>query len=171
MIYPDPKTRLGRMKIWTPLIKEVSVKTGECRERLIGLMWRESLCGFALSPPGDPCGLGDNGNGFGLFQIDKRYHASFVNSAVSQDPYQQAMFACDILRSARDWFRRSASSIKGYDLERATYAAYNAGAHSVYVAIMNGKDPDTNTTGHDYSKYIFTLAEVLQKPDYQGIWS
>lgn len=167
----DPKTRLGRMKLWTPLIKEVAVKTGECRERLIGLMWRESLCSFALNPAGDPCGLGDNGNGYGLFQIDKRYHASFVGSADAKDPEKQAMYACGILNAAREWFKRSASSIKGYDLERAVYAAYNAGEHSVYVALMNRQDPDTHTTDHNYSKYIFDLASVLQKPKYQHIWS
>lgn len=185
MTRQDPGTQLGRMRLWAPMINDVAAKTGERRTRLIGLMYRETWCGFApgYSPKGDPCGWGDSGHAFGLFQIDKRYHRSFIDAEIARaiwdsqkgidyDPRTQAMYACGLLRDAREWFKRSASSVNGDALERAVYAAYNASEYRVYSALMSRQDVDSVTTGKDYSKYVFDLADHIEKdPAYQALWS
>jgi hypothetical protein len=168
-----PRTDLDRVRPWAGLIDEVCALTGENRWRFGALGLRESGWGWAPGyfPKGDPCGTGDHGHGFGLFQIDDRYHASFVRSADAQEPFRQALYACRLLREARDWFKRSAA--RAYDadhLEHAVYAAYNAGPGRVYHQIVMGLDPDEATTGKDYSRWIWAKAAALEldAPDLFG---
>lgn len=184
MIYPDPGTRLRRMQIWSPLIQEVAALTGENRERLMALVWRESWCGFAppYSPKGSPIGWGDRNYGFGLCQIDRRYHSDFIKRELGRyyyaekfgEPYtprEQFLYATSLLREAREWFKRSAANLRGDALERAVYASYNGGIARVYKVIKNSQDVDAATTGGDYSKYVLGLATVLQRPANQWIWA
>jgi hypothetical protein len=187
----DPKTRLRRMKTLARPILEACTLSGENKERLMALSWHESLCSFALDPPGCPVGWGDNGNAFGPFQIDKRYHAEFIQRelgryswAIKQSlpysPVQQALYACGLLREAREWFKRGPITLVGDLLERAVYASYNAGPASVASTVRHSTPNataiveaaiDKSTTGKNYSASIFALASILQKPEYQWIWN
>lgn len=156
---------LDRVRPWAGLVDEVCILTGEDRWRFAALGLRESGWGHAPGyfPKGDPCGTGDGGHGYGLFQIDDRFHSNFVRSADAREPFKQALYACRILREARDWFKRSAA--RTYDpepLERAVYAAYNAGPGRAYHQIVSGLDPDAVTTGKNYSAWIWAKAAELQ---------
>jgi hypothetical protein len=175
------------MQTMGPLIQEACVLTGENKERVMALAYRESQCSFALTPPGDPVGWGDNNNAFGPFQIDKRYHADFIKrelgrycwsikQGIPYRPIEQALYACGLLREARDWFRRSSSAVSGDTLERAVYASYNAGPARVLSALQTSTLPtealriDSATTGKDYSGYIWALSSVLQGPRFSWVW-
>lgn len=193
MAFTDPGTKLKRMHLLGPLVQEIATLTGENRERLMALLWRESWCTFAppYAPKGDMVGWGDNNNGFGPFQIDRRYHADFIIKELGRYswalkfglPYRadrQGLYACGLLRQAREHIKQS-SALAGDALERAVYASYNAGPARVLKAVQTmarapmdqvlGAAIDSVTTGKDYSGYIFALADVLQKPKYQWIWS
>lgn len=171
------------MRTLSPLIQRVATLTGENRERLLALAWRESLCGWALDVPGSPVGWGDSRHGFGPFQIDRRYHSDFVIKELGRHAWsllfgpeytveRQALYACNLLRDARSWFKlQAAISLTGDALERAIYASYNAGPASVAKALRNGQDPDSVTTGKNYSASIFAMAQRLSDPGYANLWS
>ncbi len=130
-----------------------------------GLMLRESEAGWApgYAPQNDPCGWGDDGHAWGLFQIDKRYHAGFVFGPLARIPLQQALYAAGILSADR---RELAQHIPVTDggtlLTLCMYDSYNAGDGSVLRAIAAGKDPDSVTTGDDYGQWIIAKAAELQ---------
>lgn len=186
-LWADPGTRLRRMRLMAPVILKASALTGEVKERLMALCYRESLCTFALDPPGSVVGWGDNGNAFGPFQVDKRYHADFIKAELGRyawavkegqryDAQNQANYACQVLRDARYWIKKN-SGLSSDPLERATYAAYNAGPYSVVSATRTGAQNvpletrvDMPTTGKNYSASIFSMASILQRPEYQWIW-
>ncbi len=164
----DPGTRISRVRLIAPAVKEAAESTGEDPYRLSALLYRESWCGWApgYRPKGSWLGWGDNGYAFGPCQIDRRWHKEFIMSAHSQDPLKQLFYACDLLRDGRLAFGRSALSLKGDELERAVYASYNAGFGRVYHQVITGLplrgDPDAVTTGKNYSRWIFRLAEALR---------
>lgn len=149
---------------WVPLIVEVCASTGEDRWRFAAMGWQESRWGDALTPWNDPCGTGDGGHGRGLFQIDDRYHRAFVDSAAFRDPLKQALYACRILRDARQWFKRSTLNTQDPErLERMVYAAYNCGPAKVRTHLVLGHDVDAGTTRKNYSARVWRTAAELQK--------
>jgi hypothetical protein len=160
-----------------PVIREAATITGEDPYRLSGLLYRESWCGWApgYRPKGSWDGWGDDPDGplgpitphaFGLCQIDRRWHRPFIDSAHAKDPLKQVLYACDLLRENRLAFGRSALSLRGDELERAVYASYNAGFGRVYHEVITGRphrgDPDAVTTGKNYSRWIFGLADAFR---------
>lgn len=158
---------LNHVRPWRKLVAEVCALTGEDPYHFAAMGCRESGWGEYLVPKGDPCGTGDHGRGHGLFQIDDRYHRDFVGSVKFKSPKEQALYACKILHGAREWFRRS-PSFRSDDkelLERATYAAYNAGPGHVYhsVVVMGLSQVDAPTTGKNYSADIFGRAAALRE--------
>jgi hypothetical protein len=168
---------LNHVRPWRHLVAETCALTGEDPYHFAAMGCRESGWGEYLVPKGDPCGTGDNGHGHGLFQIDDRYHRDFVGSARFRIPKEQALYACQILRDARAWFVRS-PSFRFDDkelLERAVYAAYNAGPGHVYhsIVIVGPSQVDEATTGRNYSADIFARATALRElaPDLFGIES
>jgi hypothetical protein len=48
--------------------------------------------------------------------------------------------------------------INNYDNLRAAVAAYNTGPGNVEKSIKAGRDVDSSTAGHDYSKDVFSRA-------------
>ena len=68
-----------------------------------GLLLRESgaTYGGGYFPKGSIIGWGDNHNGFGPFQLDKRFHTPFINSPQSAFLPAQARYAAGILASNR----------------------------------------------------------------------
>jgi len=174
----DPGTRIRRILPWVSMIREVCEATGEDPFRFASLGYRESQWTWSPGyyPRGSTDGWGDDpdgpggrlGYGYGIFQIDRRFHRSFLMRADCKDPKVQAMYACKILRDNRRAFMSSVITVHGDELERCTYAAYNAGygrvAHQVIVGSGMGThgDPDLVTTGKNYSKWIFTMASALK---------
>ena len=164
MVLQDPKTRLGRMKLYASVVVGVATKFGERPSRVLALGYRESFLGFApgYTPLGDPTGSGDGGHGRGLFQIDDRYHKAFVTSDKFKDPKEQCAFACELLSDNRRYFIGEIPWLLGEELEHCVYAAYNASRDHVLMKYELGEDVDECTTGKDYSKYIFTLADAIE---------
>ena len=140
--------------------------------QLAALVLRESGAGWAPTywPKGGACGWGDGatqehpelGHGFGLFQLDRRWHAPFIASPEAQTPEGQAAYACKVLTTNRHILSMSPQHLAGAVLERAIFAAYNAGTGPVLAAVLRGRDPDAPTAHHDYSAWIFVKASELR---------
>lgn len=154
---------------WLDAVRAACAAWGEDVATLSAICLRESGAGWApgYSPQGKADGWGDHGFGFGLFQIDRRYHRAFTDSGTRGDPELQARQACRILHEAREWLRSRAASLSIDELERATIAAYNAGPGAVYHWVIVGGDPDRATTGGDYSRWVINRASELRmmRPD------
>jgi hypothetical protein len=101
------------------------------------LRWALLLCAvgdhesaFATAPgyepKGDPTGWGDRGNAFGLFQIDRRYHWTFIQSAAAQTIYGQALYAAKILADNFDHFSNVTDPGEREQLAVITYNASRA---------------------------------------------
>lgn len=125
---------------------------------------------------------GDQGNGFGLMQADKRSFPQFTKSEAWKDARQGILFGADVLMNK--WHdiqtgigvKRGVYSSKskktsyfvgkdvgrGKEAQQVTIAAYNNGRWPHY-AVTNGKDPDTYTTGHDYSSDVIARASILRE--------
>lgn len=161
-----------RVKMWTPEIARAA-RTGidvEDPFRIAALGFRETEWGWALGyfPKGDPCGWGDHQHAFGFLQIDRRFHATFLAEPISHTVAGQVAYACRILHNYRQFLRQTVKDPR--DLERATYAAYNAGPRSVLATLQTQKaggsadpNPDLATTGSDYSAWVFAKADNLRK--------
>ena len=125
---------------------------------------------------------GDHGNGFGLMQADKRSFPKFTQSDAWKDARQGILFGAEVLM--QKWHdvqsgigvKRGAYSSKtkkysyfvgkdvgqGKEAQQVTIAAYNNGRWPHY-AVTNGKDPDTYTTGKDYSADVMARAKVFRE--------
>lgn len=109
-------------------------------ELILAIGDRESHLGALL----DEEGLGDNGNGCGWMQIDKRYHAEFVASVdCASDHLAIAKYAIN------EVYLPYLQQLDGN--QEAALAAYNAGVSSVKEAMASGQPVDSVTTGGDYS--------------------
>lgn len=175
-----------------PLIQEAAKKYALDAYLLAAIMDRESLCGRALTPEG-PTGTGDNGNGLGLMQIDAREWPDFAaqrmpdGSLAWQDPARNIAKGASVLLSgfalAGSHFRpRNLHEAGEYGdaLEMIAVAAYNAGFHRVFSAVMETTMPcglesvlqacDRCTTGGDYATDVlrrrerFAAVEALPSP-------
>lgn len=157
---------LPRLEPYKQILKTATDTYSEDVRRFAALLLRESEAGQASGyhPPGDPCGWGDAGNAYGLFQIDKRYHSDFIASGAAKDPQQQAFYACSLLAQNRQLLKQY--GFGNHPLfERAVYDLYNAAPHGVIEELqaVNG-NPDLPTTGGDYASWIFSKAEAI--PEY-----
>lgn len=123
-------------------------QTGVDRNLLLAVASRESGMGMTL----DANYLGDGGNGIGLMQVDRRYHAGYAASHAPSDHEANIMYAAKLLASD---LRRFDGNMK-YAL-----VAYNAGADDVYTAIENRVDPDLFTTGQDYASDVISRYKVI----------
>jgi peptidoglycan hydrolase-like protein with peptidoglycan-binding domain len=122
---------------------------------LAAIASRESRGGAAL----DSNGLGDNGNGFGLMQVDKRYHTP------AGGPYSQAHInqAASILRDYLDQVRAKHPSWPPEQQLRGAITAYNSGVSNVQTI----EGMDRGTTGNDYSNDVWARAIRLSN-DFGG---
>jgi soluble lytic murein transglycosylase-like protein len=142
---------------------------------LAAIMWRESLGGAALTPPG-PGGKGDCEQGvwygFGLMQIDSRSHADFIRQTLGDgtpawaDPESNITEGACILRDAYDQL--------GSDYPAAV-CAYNAGVGRARRALSTlPADVSTDrriacldavTTGGDYVTAVLAHRDAWLKVD------
>jgi len=142
---------------WRFDVQRVASETGVDIYLIYAVMDRESLCGDALTPKGSPQGVGDNGNGMGLMQIDRRYHTEFC-SDIKQwgDTYQNVLFGTTLLRT----------NIRKLDTLEQGIAAYNAGLKRVKQSGFKfAFDLDSLTTGKDYVTDVLRRRDLFEKLD------
>lgn len=172
----DPVKNSLRLAPWVPAIAAGAAAATLDPFLLAAICLRETWAGWApgYSKPGCADGWGDDpdgaggkpAHGFGLFQIDRRYHAAFINSHDAADPKAQAMYAAILLDDERERFRRHLPRRMPAVHLRLAIAAYNAGFGRVFDAVSRGSDPDSVTTGKDYSEDVLERmrALVLEAP-------
>lgn len=139
---------------------------------LVGIMWRESNAGLALTPPG-PGGTGDFGTrptsyyagsnglpndgqggwGRGLMQLDyAAQNGWFQSGADWRDPAVNIDKGAAVLAGNYSYFR--AKGLSGDALDDAAIAAYNAGPGNVWSALSMGNTASSVTTGGDYADWV-----------------
>jgi hypothetical protein len=165
-------TDAEKLTPWISAIASAAAAGNSDPYQFAALALRESGAGWAPTywPKGSAVGWGDGatqeqpelGHGFGLFQLDRRWHAPFISSPAAQTVAGQATYACKILATNRIILSKSPLHLTGDALERAAFAAYNAGTGPVLAAILRAHDPDACTAHHDYSSWIFAKAEELR---------
>ena len=129
---------------------QVASETGLDRNLLLAIASRESGMGKKL----DANWLGDNGNGIGLMQIDRRYHKDFAASYAPNNHLANIRYSAEFLQSN---LRKFPGNL------HAAIAAYNTGADSVNEALRLKLDPDLYTTGQDYSKDVESRYHLINK--------
>ncbi len=122
---------------------------------LAAIASRESRGGSAL----DSRGTGDGGNGFGLMQVDKRYHSP-KGGPFSAGHIDQA---AGILSSYHKQIKAKHPDWSPEQQLRGAVAAYNSGVGNVQTI----KNMDKGTTGDDYSTDVWARAQELA-PSFGG---
>lgn len=123
-------------------IEEIAEKKGFPPEILCGIIHRETRWDNKV---------GDNGNGFGVMQVDRRSHSKWLRHNNWRDIPANIEYS---LSEIQDYYG------KYKNISRAL-ASYNAGPSRVTRAIKSGKSPDSPTTGKNYSKDILETAKKL----------
>jgi len=139
-------TDRSRLRQYKDLFLNAAKQYGLPPAVLAAIASRESRAGAAL----DSNGLGDNGNGFGLMQVDKRYHTP------AGGPYSQGHVnqAAEILK---DYLQAVQAKHPDWPAEqqlRGAIVAYNSGVDN--VGTISGMDK--GTTGDDYSNDVWARA-------------
>ncbi|XP_039531247.1 lysozyme g-like isoform X2 [Pimephales promelas] len=138
--YKSIITKVGRAKQMDPAV-------------IAGIISRESRAGAALKD-----GWGDRGNGFGLMQVDKRYHTP-VGAWDSEEHVAQGTeiligFIKEIKAKFPQWTQDQC--FKG------GISAYNAGVKNVRTY----ERMDVGTTGGDYSNDVVARAQWFKSKGY-----
>lgn len=130
---------------------------------LMGIASRESRFGLLL----DEAGLGDHGHGHGEMQIDDRSHKSFCASGQWRDlAVSLAYVHTNVIIPAFNYLGENAWEKLHEDYAEmfwATIAAYNCGPEKVRKALEAGADPDSVTTGRDYSRDVQARAKIFKE--------
>jgi soluble lytic murein transglycosylase-like protein len=144
-----------RARPYADVILRVSRETGVPAHLLYAIGDRESRWGTAL----DSGGRGDNGNGHGIMQIDKRYHGAWIAQDKWRDPYENVKYGAKVLLDSLNYMSRK--GLKGVTRDFAAVAAYNKGASGVYQNVVAGRSADTGTTGNDYASDVIARANQI----------
>ena len=116
---------------------------------LLAIASRESNMGLSL----DENWAGDNGNGIGIMQIDRRYHPEFTSNHAGSDHPANIDYGARFLSEL----------IRQFDGQlQPAVAAYNAGASRVRSAISSDLHPDAVTTGRDYSSDVLNRMTTIE---------
>ena len=108
---------------------------------------RESRCGNVLAPDG----TGDHGFGWGIMQVDKRYHSP-VGERDSLEHIEQA---AGLLSLYRKQVAERHPSWSDSNILKGAIVAYNSGVSNVQTI----ENMDTGTTGNDYSSDVIARAQ------------
>ncbi len=156
------RTPGGRTALYADEILLASIETGVSPYLLAAIMERETHSGTAPGYlPRGPEGTGDNGHGHGLMQIDDRSHRAFVESGLWRDAFENIRYAAaSVMNPNLSYFAQK--GLQGNEQIRAAVAAYNAGPGNVWRAIQAGNDPDSVTTGHNYSTDVLARMQAIE---------
>ncbi|WP_324290043.1 peptidoglycan-binding protein [Pyxidicoccus sp. MSG2] len=142
-------TDLPRLQQYKADIESVAQEYGFPPALLAAIISRESRGGQAL----DANGRGDNGNGYGLMQVDRRTAAG-VGGPRSRENIAQG---AGILRDKLNQVKRDHPNWTPEQQLRGAVAAYNVGAGNVRTI----EGMDRGTTGDDYSSDVWARAQAL----------
>ncbi|XP_046852971.1 lysozyme G-like [Xenia sp. Carnegie-2017] len=143
--------RDGRyIQAYKEIIHEVGRELNIGPSLIAAIISRESRGGTALKE-----GWGDNGNAFGLMQIDKRWHTPRGAWNSKEHVGQATNILCDFIRSSDNPFRHHPD--QGL---KAAIAAYNAGFKRMS---KNYNEIDNHTTGQDYSNDVVARAQYFER--------
>ncbi|XP_075706441.1 lysozyme g-like [Rhinoderma darwinii] len=144
---------LVKMNQYKSKIQSVATKKQMDAALIAGIISRESRAGSALKN-----GWGDNNNGFGLMQVDKRYH-KIMGTWNSEEHIMQG---AEILKSMYDAIKKKFPSASKEMLLKGAIAAYNTGQDRV----KNLNDVDASTTGKDYANDVVARARFYRSRGY-----
>lgn len=119
---------------------------------LAAVIQHESYWGRYLTAQG----LGADGHGHGLMQIDDRYWGPWLAANDWRDPAVNIAKGAEILKAALETFPGD---------ERAGIARYNASEQRIRDALARGVDPGSVTTHHhgiSYVDHVLRLKSALQ---------
>jgi peptidoglycan hydrolase-like protein with peptidoglycan-binding domain len=143
------QTDLSRLQQYKGAFEAAAARHGLPPALLAAIASRESRAGAAL----DRNGHGDGGNGFGLMQIDFRFHNP-RGGPYSAEHIDQA---AGILKGMLNEVKAKHPSWPPEQQLRGAVAAYNSGVSNVQtIAGM-----DRGTTGNDYSNDVWARAQAL----------
>ncbi|KAM6341887.1 LYG protein, partial [Podargus strigoides] len=144
---------LRAMNQYKSIIKKVGEKL--CIEPAViaGIISRESHAGKALRN-----GWGDNGNAFGLMQVDKRYHR-IVGSWNSE---QHLIQGTEILRGMIKQIQKKFPRWTKEQQLKGGISAYNAGPNNV----RSYDRMDIGTTHNDYANDVAARANFFKRNGY-----
>ncbi|XP_048400845.1 lysozyme g-like 1 [Stegostoma tigrinum] len=144
---------LGRVNNYKTLIKKVAC-ANQIDPAIIGaIISRESRGGNALKS-----GWGDNGNAFGLMQVDKNWH-NVVGEWNSEAHLQQGTEI--LINMIKEIANKFPSWTKEQQL-KGGISAYNAGTKNVQTYDRM----DIGTTGDDYANDVTARAQWLKQNGY-----
>lgn len=148
------ETDLPRVVEIARRLADVAAKFGVPAAVLAALASRESRCGAVLHN-----GWGDNGNAFGILQVDQRFH----RIEGQPDPASVAHLeqAAGIFNDYLEQVMRAHRGWKDANLLKGAAVAYNSGVSNVQtIAGM-----DRGTTGNDYGSDVMARAQYyLDQP-------
>lgn len=145
------------LKQYAQIFVDVGAETGLPPALLAAIASRESRGGAAL----DRNGYGDHGNGFGLMQVDKRYH-ELAGSARSREHIEQA---AGILKRYFEQVKAKFPRWSEAQQLRGAVAAYNFGVDDV----RSLERLDIGSTGNDYSADVWARARYYAGlPEFGG---
>ncbi|XP_045061180.1 lysozyme g-like isoform X2 [Coregonus clupeaformis] len=146
---------LQYMNKYKSIIKRVGQKHGVAPSIIAGIISRETRAGTGA---GLVNGWGDNGNGFGLMQVDKNWHKPRGRWDSEEHLSQATEILVDIIGSVRSKF----PSWTAEQQLRGGLAAYNTGLDNVH----SYSRVDENTTGGDYSRDVLARATFYRSNGY-----
>uniref|UniRef100_A0A8D0H039 Lysozyme g n=1 Tax=Sphenodon punctatus TaxID=8508 RepID=A0A8D0H039_SPHPU len=144
---------LKNLKKYETKIKNVGKKMHVEPAVIAGIISRESHAGTALKD-----GWGDRGNGFGLMQVDKRFH-KIVGTFDSEEHITQGTeILCSMIRDIQKKFPKwtQEQQLKG------GISAYNAGIKNV----QSYDRMDIGTTKNDYANDVVARAKFYKRNGY-----
>ncbi|EMP27175.1 Lysozyme g, partial [Chelonia mydas] len=147
------KRDLRSMKKYKTIIKSAGRKRCVDPAVIAGIISRESHAGKALKH-----GWGDRGNGFGLMQVDKRYHRLVGKWNSKTHVLQGTDILVGMIKRIQKKFPRwtKEQQLKG------GISAYNAGTRNVRTY----SKMDIGTTGNDYANDVVARAKFYKRNGY-----
>ncbi|XP_077091875.1 lysozyme g-like [Siphateles boraxobius] len=137
--------------------KSIITKVGKAKQMepavIAGIISRESRAGAVLKD-----GWGDHGNGFGLMQVDKRYHTP----AGAWDSEQHITQATEILTGFIKQIKAKFPQWTPEQCFKGGISAYNAGVKNVCTY----ERMDVGTTGDDYANDVVARAQWFNSKGY-----
>ncbi|TYP92091.1 Transglycosylase SLT domain-containing protein [Fodinibius salinus] len=94
---------------------------------------------------------GRDGHGKGIMQIDDRFH-NFARITAPNDHRAMINHGAQFLSDLKKRFGNMKDAL----------SAYNAGPSAVMKAYMQGVDPDSKTTGGNYSRDVLRRAQLIK---------